>query len=94
MYTSFKFLVLTLFLGFPLCAQTVVMQRESRTKSGKRYCGRRHKSTGTKSAVLFFEFSDSALKIREVSFSFVTRILSCYAVTVSTSFFALFRGGS
>jgi hypothetical protein len=70
------------------------MQREDRVKSGNRYYWRGDKTASTKSTVLFLEFSDSSFKVREMCLSFVTRILSCYAVAVSTSFFALFRSGS
>jgi hypothetical protein len=93
--TTFKFLVLALLLDLPLCALTIIMQREDRAESGKRHCrkGYNLKTARTKSTVLFLEFSDSSLKEREMCFSFVTRILSCYAIAVRTSFFAFLRRG-
>jgi hypothetical protein len=68
-------------------------KREGRAESGKRHCRRGYKTARTKSTVLFLESSDSSLKEREMCFSFVTRILSCDAIAVSTSFFAIFRRG-
>ena len=76
-------------MGSLICGSDMSVWSESEgktDKSGKRYCWRGDKTACTKFTVLFLEFSDSSLLVREPCFSFLMRILCCYAIVMSTSF--------